>query len=48
MGCLVGFVEMYRTTAYDAGYVALRDSPLITRDRRLATAGSHYARIELA
>jgi hypothetical protein len=26
MGCLVGFVEMYRTTAYHAGYVALGKS----------------------
>jgi predicted nucleic acid-binding protein len=45
MKCLGGFVE-----TYDAGYVAMAeilDAPLITRDRRLATAGGHYARIEL-
>ncbi len=37
-------------TAYDAVYVALAgvlDAPLITRDRRLATAASQHARIEL-
>jgi predicted nucleic acid-binding protein len=37
-------------TAYDAVYVALAealDVPFITRDRRLAAAGSHRARIEL-
>jgi predicted nucleic acid-binding protein len=37
-------------TAYDAVYVALAevlDAPLITRDKRLATAAGHYARIEL-
>lgn len=38
-------------TAYDAVYVALAealDAPLLTRDRRLATAAGHRARIELA
>jgi predicted nucleic acid-binding protein len=37
-------------TAYDAVYVALAealDAPLITRDRRLAGATGHAARIEL-
>jgi len=37
-------------TAYDAVYVALAealDSPLLTRDRRLAAAAGHHARIEL-
>ncbi|MBI2839878.1 MAG: type II toxin-antitoxin system VapC family toxin [Acidobacteria bacterium] len=37
-------------TAYDAVYVALAealDAPLLTRDRRLARAGGHRARIEL-
>lgn len=37
-------------TAYDAAYVALAealDAPLLTRDRRLAAAAGHYARIEL-
>ena len=37
-------------TAYDAAYVALAealDVPLLTRDRRLATAGGHRAQIEL-
>jgi predicted nucleic acid-binding protein len=37
-------------TAYDAAYVALAeslDSPLITRDRRLASAHGHRARIEV-
>ena len=37
-------------TAYDAAYVALAeamDAPLLTRDRRLATAAGHNARIEL-
>jgi predicted nucleic acid-binding protein len=36
-------------TAYDAAYVALAealDSPLVTRDRRLANAGGVEARIE--
>lgn len=37
-------------TAYDAAYVALAealDAPLLTRDRRLATAPGHAARVEL-
>jgi predicted nucleic acid-binding protein len=37
-------------TAYDAAYVALAealDAPLLTRDRRLAGAAGHRARIEL-
>ncbi|MBV9153623.1 MAG: type II toxin-antitoxin system VapC family toxin [Alphaproteobacteria bacterium] len=37
-------------TAYDALYVALAEAlrvPLITRDRRLASAAGHRARIEL-
>jgi predicted nucleic acid-binding protein len=37
-------------TAYDAVYVALAevlDAPLLTRDRRLANAKGHHARIEL-
>jgi predicted nucleic acid-binding protein len=37
-------------TAYDAAYVALAealDAPLLTRDRRLAAAVGHRARIEL-
>jgi predicted nucleic acid-binding protein len=37
-------------TAYDAVYVALAealDAPLVTRDRRLAAAIGHRARIEL-
>jgi len=37
-------------TAYDAAYVALAealDSPLLTRDKRLAAAAGHRARIEL-
>ncbi len=38
-------------TAHDAAYVALAealDAPLLTRDRRLARAAGHRARIELA
>ena len=38
-------------TAYDAVYVALAealDAPLLTRDRRLAAAPGHRARVELA
>jgi predicted nucleic acid-binding protein len=37
-------------TAYDAVYVALAealDAPLLTRDRRLAGAARHHARVEL-
>ena len=37
-------------TAYDAAYVALAealDSPLITRDSRMASAHGHHAKIEL-
>jgi predicted nucleic acid-binding protein len=37
-------------TAYDAVYVALAealDAPLLTRDRRLAAAAGHHARVEL-
>jgi predicted nucleic acid-binding protein len=37
-------------TAYDAAYVALGEAlgaPLLTRDRRLASAASHRAQIEL-
>ena len=37
-------------TAYDAIYVALAEllaAPLLTRDRRLASAGGHRARVEL-
>jgi predicted nucleic acid-binding protein len=37
-------------TAYDAAYVALAealDAPLLTRDRRLAAAAGHHARVEL-
>jgi predicted nucleic acid-binding protein len=37
-------------TAYDAAYVSLAevlDAPLLTRDRRLAAAAGHHARVEL-
>jgi predicted nucleic acid-binding protein len=37
-------------TAYDAVYVALAavlDAPLLTRDRRMATAGRRYVHVEL-
>jgi predicted nucleic acid-binding protein len=37
-------------TAYDAVYVALAealDAPLLTRDRRLATAAARHARVDL-
>ena len=40
----------HNLTAYDAMYVALAevlDAPLLTRDRRLAAAPGHHARIEL-
>jgi predicted nucleic acid-binding protein len=40
----------HNLTAYDAAYVALAealDAPLVTRDRRLAAAAGHRARIEL-
>lgn len=40
----------HNLSAYDAAYVALAealDAPLVTRDRRLATAAGHRARIEL-
>jgi predicted nucleic acid-binding protein len=40
----------HNLSAYDAAYVALAeelDAPLLTRDRRLANASGHRARIEL-
>jgi predicted nucleic acid-binding protein len=40
----------HNLSAHDAAYVALAealDAPLITRDRRLAAAAGHRARIEL-
>ncbi|MGH7881098.1 MAG: type II toxin-antitoxin system VapC family toxin [Candidatus Binataceae bacterium] len=40
----------HNLTAYDAVYVALAeelDAPLLTRDRRLARASGHRARVEL-
>lgn len=40
----------HNLTAYDAVYVALAeafDAPLLTRDRRLATAAGHHALVEL-
>jgi predicted nucleic acid-binding protein len=40
----------HNLSAYDAVYVALAealDAPLLTRDRRLAAAAGHRARIEL-
>jgi len=40
----------HNLTAYDAVYVALAealDAPLLTRDRRIATAAGHRARVEL-
>jgi predicted nucleic acid-binding protein len=40
----------HNLTAYDAAYVALAealDAPLLTRDRRLAAAAGHHARVEL-
>ncbi len=39
-----------KLTAYDAAYVALAealDTPLLTRDKRLAAAAGHHAQIEL-
>lgn len=39
----------HNITGYDAAYVALAESlnlPLLTRDRRLANASAHAARIE--
>ncbi len=41
----------HNVTAYDAAYVALAellDAPLLTLDRRLATAAAHRARVILA
>jgi predicted nucleic acid-binding protein len=41
----------HNLTAYDAAYVALAealDAPLLTRDRRIAGAPGHRARVELA
>jgi predicted nucleic acid-binding protein len=40
----------HNLSAYDAAYVALAealDAPLVTRDRRLAAAAGHRARVEL-
>jgi predicted nucleic acid-binding protein len=40
----------HNLSAYDAAYVALAetlDAPIVTRDRRLAGASGHRARIEL-
>jgi predicted nucleic acid-binding protein len=40
----------HNLTAYDAVYVALAevlDAPLLTRDRRVATAAGHRARVDL-
>jgi predicted nucleic acid-binding protein len=40
----------HNLSAYDAAYVALAEAlnaPLVTRDRRLAAAAGHRARIEL-
>ena len=37
-------------TAYDGAYIALAEAlsaPLITRDRKLAAATGHHARIEI-
>ncbi|KPF97402.1 twitching motility protein PilT [Rhodopseudomonas sp. AAP120] len=40
----------HNLTAYDAAYVALAealDVPLLTRDKRLAAAAGHHARVEI-
>ncbi len=40
----------HNLTAYDAVYVALAevlDARLVTRDRRIAAAAGHHARVEL-
>jgi predicted nucleic acid-binding protein len=40
----------HNLTAHDAVYVAVAetlDAPLLTRDRRMAAASGHHARIEL-
>jgi predicted nucleic acid-binding protein len=40
----------HNITAYDAVYVALAEAlnaPLLTRDRRIAAAAGHHARVEL-
>lgn len=40
----------HNLTAYDAAYVALAEAletPLLTRDKRLAAAAGHHAQIEL-
>jgi predicted nucleic acid-binding protein len=40
----------HNLSAYDAAYIALAeklDAPLVTRDRRLASAAGHSARVEL-
>jgi predicted nucleic acid-binding protein len=40
----------HNLTAYDAAYIALAeelDAPILTRDRKLASAAGHRARIEL-
>ncbi|NWG71021.1 MAG: type II toxin-antitoxin system VapC family toxin [Parvularculaceae bacterium] len=51
-GVLMERVWSLRTslTAYDALYVALAEAlkaPLLTRDRRIAAAHGHFARVEL-
>jgi predicted nucleic acid-binding protein len=43
-------ITWFRLTAYDAVYVALAkalDARLLTRDRRLAAASGHRARVDL-
>lgn len=40
----------HNVTAYDAAYLSLAEAlpaPLLTRDRALATAGAHRARVEV-